>query len=77
MAIKKEKKEEKAVAYKQPNAIQRYFNETVGELRKVSWPTRKEATNLTVVVLIVTFAMSMYLGLLDLIFTRLFAMLFA
>jgi preprotein translocase subunit SecE len=77
VAIKKDKKEEKPVAYKQPNAIQRYFGETIGELRKVTWPTRKEATNLTVVVLIVTFAMSMYLGLLDLIFTRLFALLFA
>ena len=76
MAEKKEKKEEKAVAYKQPNAIQRYFKETIGELRKVSWPTRKEATNLTVVVLIVTFVMSMYLGFLDLIFARLFAFLF-
>lgn len=77
MADKKEKKEEKPVAYKQPNAIQRYFAETIGELRKVSWPTRKEATNLTLVVLVVTFVMSMYLGLLDLIFTRLFALLFA
>ena len=77
MATKKEKKEEKTVAYKQPNAIQRYFGETIGELRKVTWPTRKEATNLTLVVLIVTFVMSMYLGLLDLIFTRLFSLLFA
>lgn len=77
MAEKKEKKEEKAISYKQPNAIQRYIAETVGELRKVSWPTRKEATNLTVVVLVVTLVMSMYLGLLDLIFTRLFALLFA
>ncbi len=77
MAVKKEKQEEKAATYKQPNAIQRYFNETIGELRKVSWPTRKEATNLTLVVLVVTFTMSMYLGLLDLIFTRLFALLFS
>jgi preprotein translocase subunit SecE len=77
VAEKKEKKEEKAISYKQPNAIQRYIAETVGELRKVSWPTRKEATNLTVVVLVVTLVMSMYLGLLDLIFTRLFALLFA
>ena len=77
MATKNEKKDEKAVTYKQPNAIQRYFNETVGELRKVTWPTRKEATNLTLVVLVVTFVMSMYLGLLDLIFTRFFALLFA
>jgi preprotein translocase subunit SecE len=77
VAEKKDKKEEKAVVYKQPNAIQRYVGETIGELRKVTWPTRKEATNLTLVVLIVTFAMSLYLGLLDLIFTRLFALLFA
>lgn len=77
MAEKREKKEEKAVAYKQPNAIQRYVKETIGELRKVSWPTRKEATNLTIIVLIVTFAMSMYLGFLDLIFTRLFSLLFS
>jgi preprotein translocase subunit SecE len=77
VAEKKEKKEEKAISYKQPNAIQRYIAETVGELRKVSWPTRKEATNLTLVVLVVTLVMSMYLGLLDLIFTRLFALLFA
>jgi preprotein translocase subunit SecE len=77
VATKNEKKDEKAVTYKQPNAVQRYFNETVGELRKVTWPTRKEATNLTVIVLIVTFVMSMYLGLLDLIFTRFFALLFS
>ncbi|OGO34949.1 MAG: preprotein translocase subunit SecE [Chloroflexi bacterium RBG_16_57_11] len=57
--------------------MQRYFKETVGELRKVSWPTRKEATNLTLVVLLVTFVMSMYLGLLDLIFTQLFSLLFS
>jgi preprotein translocase subunit SecE len=77
VATKNEKKDDKAAVYKQPNAIQRYFKETIGELRKVSWPTRKEATNLTLVVLVVTFVMSMYLGLLDLIFTRLFALLFA
>ena len=68
-------KEEKAVARKQPNAIKRYFNETIGELRKVSWPTRKEATNLTIVVLIVTLSMSALLGFLDYIFTQFFALL--
>ncbi len=53
--------------------IQRYFNETIGELRKVNWPTRKEATNLTVVVLAVMVSMSLFLGLLDFLFSRLFA----
>jgi preprotein translocase subunit SecE len=61
-------KEERIVARRQPNAVQRYFNETIGELRKVTWPTRKEATNLTIVVLIVMGSMSIFLGGLDFIF---------
>lgn len=68
-------KEEKSVARRQPNAIQRYYRETIGELKKVNWPTRKEATNLTIVVLIVTFGMSAFLGLLDFLFTRFFALI--
>ena len=73
----KKSKSEKRVARRQPNAIQRYLKETIGELRKVSWPTRKEATNLTAIVIVVTFAMSALLGFLDFIFTRFFALLFA
>ncbi len=65
----------KSTERRQPNRIQRYFRETIGELKKVNWPTRQEAINLTVVVLIVTFSMSAVLGLLDFIFTRLFALI--
>jgi preprotein translocase subunit SecE len=60
---------------KQPNAVQRYFRETVGELRKVSWPTRQEAINLTIVVLIVVVIMSSILGFLDFVFSRLIAVI--
>jgi len=67
----------KKVVRKQPNAIVRYFSETIGELRKVSWPTRKDAISLTMIVLIVTFSMSSILGFLDFIFTKLFALVFA
>lgn len=69
-------KKEETLVRKQPNAIQRYFKETIGELRKVNWPTRKEATNLTIVVLIVTGVMSAFLGLLDFVFTRIFAFIY-
>ena len=48
---------------KQPNAIQRYYRETVGELRKVSWPTRQEAWQLTMIVLVVLLIMAVFLGL--------------
>ncbi len=67
-------KTEKKVIHKQPNRLQRYLRETMGELRKVSWPTRQEATNLTIVVLIVIIAMSAFLGLLDLIYSRIFVL---
>ena len=67
----KEKKEIR----KKPNAIQRYLGETVGELRKVSWPTRKEAMNLTIIVLIVMVGMSFVLGFLDWVYTSVFSLL--
>ena len=59
---------EKKIARKQPNAIQRYITETRGELRKVTWPTRKEATNLTIIVLAVMAGMTVFLGSLDILF---------
>lgn len=58
---------------KEPNALQRYIRETVGELRKVSWPTRDEATYLTTVVIVVIAILSSFLAVFDIIFSRLFA----
>lgn len=59
---------------KKQNAIQRYMRETGGELRKVSWPSRQEATNLTLIVLAVMAFMGIFLGLTDVIFSRLLTM---
>ena len=56
---------------KKQNAIQRYFNETTGELRKVSWPTWSEARQLTIIVVIVMVGMGVLLGLVDLLGTKL------
>jgi len=53
---------------KEENAAVRYFRETRAELRKVTWPTRDEAKNLTIIIVIVTVAMALFLGLFDYIF---------
>jgi preprotein translocase subunit SecE len=58
---------------KQPNVMVRTVRETVAELRKVSWPTRPEATQLTIVVLVVLAVMSAFLGTMDFLFSRLIA----
>ena len=58
------------------NALTRFFRETTGELRKVSWPTRREAISLTRVVVIVMIAMALLLGGLDFVFFQLFDLIF-
>ena len=45
------------------------------ELRKVVWPTREQATNLTVLVCVASLAVGLFLGGLDLLFAQLFKML--
>ena len=55
---------EKAKSKKQ-NPIQAFFRETIGELRKVSWPTWPEARQLTGLVLLVMAAVGVILGLTD------------
>jgi preprotein translocase subunit SecE len=74
VARPEKKAAEKKATHQPPNRIQRYFRETIGELRKVSWPTRQEAINLTIVVLIVIIGMSTFLGVLDFLFSRFFAL---
>jgi preprotein translocase subunit SecE len=58
LATKKAKKDAK-----KQNAIQRFVRETIGELKKVTWPTSREAWQLTQVVLAVLLIMAVFLGL--------------
>ncbi len=53
---------------KKENAIVRYFRDTMRELKKVSWPTREEATRLTIAVLFVTLMMAVFLAVFDALF---------
>jgi preprotein translocase subunit SecE len=55
--------------------IKGYFRKTWAEIRKVRWPSRKEAMNLTGIVLAVTIVMSAFLGLLDYGFSWLFRLI--
>ena len=57
--------------------IQRFWRETIGELRKVTWPTREEAWKMTRVVLFVMVTMALVLGILDFAFSQLVTFLVA
>jgi len=65
----------KGQAARKTNLISRLSRETLGELRKVNWPSREEATQLTIIVLVVLAASSMFLGALDYVFTSLFRLI--
>ncbi len=56
------RKEEKT---RRESGIARWWRETIGELRKVSWPTRQEAWRLTVIVIVVMVLMAFFLFLVD------------
>jgi preprotein translocase subunit SecE len=54
----------------------RYVGEIISELKKVVWLTRREAAYLTVLVLVVTIAVAIVLGLVDLGFSALIDKIF-
>ena len=58
---------ERNLTEKKNNPIVHFYRETVGELRKVSWPTRDEALNLTGIVIVVLVGMAIFLGAIDLV----------
>jgi preprotein translocase subunit SecE len=45
--------------------IRRYFDEVWSELKKVSWPTREQVRNLTVLVFAISFVIGLYITVLD------------
>src|SRR5213593_1656049 len=48
-----------------------FAQESRSELRKVTWPTRQEATNLTLAVVVMTISIAVFLGLIDAILNQL------
>jgi preprotein translocase subunit SecE len=51
--------------------FRRFINEAWSELKKVSWPTREQVRNLTVLVFVVSFAVGIYITALDFVFSQL------
>jgi preprotein translocase subunit SecE len=53
-----------------------FIGDIISELRKVTWPSRRDTTRLTIMVIIVCFAVGIFLGALDYGFTQLVAKVF-
>jgi preprotein translocase subunit SecE len=50
--------------------LRRFIDEAWSELKKVTWPTREQVRNLTVLVFVISAAVGVYITVFDLIFTE-------
>jgi len=55
--------------------IGKFLRESRAELRKVTWPNRKELVTYTIVVIVSTAIAAVFLGIVDLIFSQLIRLL--
>lgn len=51
------------------NKLTNYIKESYSEMKKVSWPTKKETYNYTLMVIGISVATAAFLGLLDILFS--------
>lgn len=52
------------------SAFINYIKEVKGEMKNITWPTRRQAIYATITVLAVSVLIAYYLGLLDFLFTK-------
>jgi preprotein translocase subunit SecE len=51
------------------NKLSNYVKNSVAEMKKVTWPTKKETYNYTLLVIGISLAVALFLGALDYIFS--------
>jgi preprotein translocase subunit SecE len=51
------------------HTITNYIQESVAELKKVTWPSKKQTTNYTLLVIGISLAMALFIGLADFVLT--------
>jgi len=59
------------------SSITQFIKQTKSELKLVNWPTRKQTTVFTIMVIIMSLGVAYTLGFFDFIFTKLLGLLLA
>ena len=58
---------------KKPNGVNKiveYLKASIEEMKKVTWPTKKETYNYTLLVISISLGVALFLGILDIVFSR-------
>ena len=51
--------------------VTKYFNDTIQELRKVAWPSKDELIGSTIVVVVMSLLVSIFIGVVDQVLNKL------
>jgi preprotein translocase subunit SecE len=51
------------------NKLTTYLKDSMEEMKKVTWPTKKETYNYTLLIIGISLVMALFLGLLDQVFS--------
>ena len=57
------------------NKVTQFLTEAKAELKKVSWPTRDDVKASTIVVLVATFLLAFFIGIIDFVVSRIITFL--
>ncbi len=57
------------------NFLVKYLSEVREEMKKVTWPTKKQVVNNTIIVILISFGLAAFFGALDFIFNYLLELL--
>lgn len=53
-----------------PNINQNFATDLVEELKKVTWPTRKQTIRLTTIVIAISLIIGIYIGIIDILLAK-------
>ncbi len=51
-------------------SVTAYFKNSIEELKKVSWPSRRDTTNNSILVIVISVGVAIFFGILDFILTK-------
>ena len=54
------------------NKLTNYIKGSIEEMKKVTWPTKKETKNYTLLVIGISLAVAVFLGAIDFVFSKIF-----
>lgn len=58
------------IMIRKPQFGNNFASEVIGELKKVTWPSRKETIRLTIIVIAISLIIGLYIGIIDVLLAK-------